>query len=182
MDRQAKIDRLKRTDKVSKIGVRVLGDTSLRYELRINDIAQITETGKFTLFEFLPIPSQEQLPVFSSRYDIGTNEVDTDIDLGAVTSLEKESKSRIMRRFKASRDGYEGHHSFVVARFTNYRLRLTVNTAQFPGITAGIVFDGEIFLDRLTFDKNLASLIVVKSEVSGSLRVFDKEGNEITSR
>jgi len=182
-DRKAKIERLKKTDKISGAGVRVVGSTSSLYEVRVNDTARMNDTGAFTLFELIPEPSlSDQLPRFCARYDNTTNEVDTDILLDFIPTLDDERKKKVSRDFKGTRQGYRGHHSQVVTPLRRYQLDLRLNPKDFTDVMdAGFVFEGEILLDRLVFDKNV-TLAVVGVGVSVSARVFDKDGNEITSR
>lgn len=182
MDRKAKIERLRKTDKISGAGVQVIGNASVLYELRVNDTARMSETGQFTLLELAPVAElSDQLPTFCSRYDNGTHVVDTDIVLDAVRTLDVHDKSRVTRDFKATRRGYSGHHTGIVTPLRRYQFELRLNWKDFTAISeGGLVFDGEILLDRLLFDKNV-TLAVVRASVSASVRVFDKEGNEITS-
>jgi hypothetical protein len=134
----------------------------------------MSETGQFTLFELVPVAELlDQLPAFCSRYDNGTNKVDTDIILDAIRTLDAQRKSNVTRDFKAKRRKYHGHHSDIVIPLRRYKLELRVSPTDFSAISdSGLIFDGEILLDRLVFDKNVT--MAVRVGVSASVRVFDK--------
>lgn len=125
-----------------------------RYELFHYPRNEITPTGLLTVGELKP--KDNTLPEFLFRWDEKAESLDVDIN-----NISEEIK----RKFKAGKEGYEGHHT---KRVPDEKNRIFEVSIKIPGIT---VFEGEI-----SFGLHRELEVTVNSKASVSVCVEKKEG------
>jgi hypothetical protein len=121
-DKYAKIEL--RPNKATRINI-TSERTHPKYDLKFQSSSLATETGHLELFRLEPLEREQ--PTFSARWDLKPNTIDIDLVGDAEAS----------REFKASANGYKGHHTVIVSDSP----RIYQVDIQTP---VGIVFVGKI--------------------------------------
>ena len=100
-----------------------------RYELFIYQRNEITSTGLLTIGELKP--QDETLPGFLFRWDEKADSLDVDIN---------NTTDGIERKFKAGKEGYDGHHTKRVPYEKNKTFEVDIKIPDFQVFKGNISF------------------------------------------
>jgi hypothetical protein len=143
MERQQKIDQVKKTDRVSKVSNLVITPKYIDPEYRHQPSACVeTETGYLEILTIVPKNGSD--PYFIGRWDQKPEKLDLDIHRAP-------SKSAV-GHFRNSRNGYKGHHT---DRSPNREQRIFEVLIEVPG---RVIFDGEVSFSN-TYEKFMAEQV-----------------------